>query len=405
MVVTTQNKGLEQQPHNNLNWDTPNNANFDIIDAALGGLTLINVTAVGTGPTALTQAQYKNMCLSFSGVLSNNVNYQLPNLVQGQWFIKNNTTGAFNLVISSGGGGSSVTLAQGVNYSLYCDGTGVTYMNVVGSFAKAVTDWDQASLYRNTYLSGDVATSLLPTGYEGQTGGVGRAGVGVYYSADATNGVCVVHAYPGNNRWQRMYIAGVWSTWTKLPNYNEVVRRDFRLTGNANTAVSGATVPGADFYLIDTGSTNIPTWASVGDMLLSYNQDNSNGTQLVMSRTGKAAIRGVLANVWSSWTDVQNFARFESAQTAYTNDSSGSIAHGLGAVPRNLGGYLVCLTAQGGISVGDRLRVNTAFLQLRADATNIVYRVLNTGISSMGAGGTATVLTPANFRLVLTAEL
>lgn len=405
MATFTQNKGFTQQAHNDANWDAPNNANFAIIDASLGGVASINVTGVGSSPTALAQALYKNLSLSFSGALGNNVNYQLPSGVQGSWLIKSSCSGSFTVTLSSAGGGTSVVISTGLVYHVYCDGTDVVYANVVGTNSKIITDWDQALLYKNTYLSGDVATSLLASGYEGQTGGSGRAGVGVYYAVDSNNGVMVVHAYPGNNRWQRMYIAGVWQNWSKIPNATEIVRRDYKLLGNANSAVSGSLTPGADFYLVDTGSSNIPTWASVGDMLLSYNKDNLNGTQFLISRSGKAAIRGVTAGTWTNWIDAYNYGRFESSQLTYVNDGTGIVAHGLGVVPRQLDAYLICLTAQAGIAVGNRYKIQSGQISLLADATNVSYSISGSGISVMASGNTSVFLTPSNFRLVVQADL
>ena len=128
--MATQNKSLET-PANGADvntWDTPINANSTTIDAAFGGQALLNVTGIGTGPTALTLAQYQNMSLSFSGTLANNVNYQLPANVQGQWVVINGTTGAFTLTISSATGvGSTVSVSQGNTRSIYCDGTNVIF--------------------------------------------------------------------------------------------------------------------------------------------------------------------------------------------------------------------------------------------------------------------------------------
>lgn len=128
MVTYTQNKNLTQQEYNDPSWNVPNNLNFTNLDAAFGGQASINVTAVGTSPVALTSAQYINMSVAFSGVLSNNVNYQIPAGVKGQWVIINASTGAFSLTISSAtGGGSYVVMAVPMIRSVYCDGTNVVY--------------------------------------------------------------------------------------------------------------------------------------------------------------------------------------------------------------------------------------------------------------------------------------
>jgi hypothetical protein len=370
----------------------------------------------------------------------------------------------------------------------------VSALQTIGGTPVTITDYDNAKNFPNTVIYAAAPASLLVNGFEyGVVGSPGRAGLGFYYALDANNGYIQLVAIGSGNRWYRRYEGGVWLPWSKLPNFNEVVRRDFQLTGNAEGAVDGATTAGADIYKIAGGSSNLPSWASVGDIMLAMNTSTAEGSLLIIGRNGKiatkgktgnvwgawieylvpteitrkgltlsgnanslmgggniiggdiyrvvagfsnlptwaavddvlinmpatatdgaqiclsqtgvGAIRGFNGGVWTSWTDIQNPLRFESAQIAYANDGSGSVAHGLGAVPRQVDAYLICLTAQGGIAVGDRLRINPAFVQVKADATNISYRVLNTGIASMNAGGTATSLTPANFRLVLQADL
>jgi microcystin-dependent protein len=128
MVATyTTNKTLTK-PANGDNvdtWDVPVNLDWDLIDTAFGGSTSINVTAVGVGPTALSVTQYRPPVLLFTGTLSNAVNYQLPSGKGGVWVVNNATSGAFDLVISSAGGGTTVTVPQGYILQVYCDGTNV----------------------------------------------------------------------------------------------------------------------------------------------------------------------------------------------------------------------------------------------------------------------------------------
>jgi len=125
--MATTNKILNQPANNSSNWDTPLNSNFAIIDSALGSATSISVSGVGTGATALTSAQYQCMSFKFSGTLSNSVNYQLPSGVGGLFVVQNSTTGAYDLVISSAGGGTSATVVQGTTRIVYCDGTNVIF--------------------------------------------------------------------------------------------------------------------------------------------------------------------------------------------------------------------------------------------------------------------------------------
>ena len=121
------NKAIEEPANGDYvnTWSTPVNSNFNIIDTAFGGHLIINATGV-SGTTALTTTQYQNLYILFSGTLSANVNYQVPSGVGGQWVVYNGTSGAFTLTLSSGGGGSSVTITQGARTLIVSDGTNVT---------------------------------------------------------------------------------------------------------------------------------------------------------------------------------------------------------------------------------------------------------------------------------------
>jgi hypothetical protein len=122
----TTNKNIEKPANGDYNntWSTPVNNDWDVIDTAFGGSTLIN--AVGaSGTVTLTTAQYRPPVIAISGALTANVNYQLPSGVGGFWYVFNNTSGAFSILLSSAGGGSTVTIPQGYTVSVISDGTNI----------------------------------------------------------------------------------------------------------------------------------------------------------------------------------------------------------------------------------------------------------------------------------------
>lgn len=160
--MTTANKDLAQPIANSTNWDVPLNANFGVIDAALGGTTGINVTGVGTTPVVLTAAQYQKMSLEFTGELSANVNYRIPVDVGGQWIVRNATTnavgGPYTLTISSGGLGTSFEAPQGSVRTAYSDGTNIRPSdNIVGTVPNESV----------AYGSGGVLTGSTGLTYDG----------------------------------------------------------------------------------------------------------------------------------------------------------------------------------------------------------------------------------------------
>lgn len=137
MVSTfTPNKSLELPAYNDYvdSWNTPVNADFTAIDAALGGVTNLNATA-SSGDITLTSTQYRPLQIIVGGTLTANVRYLIPANVGGQWTVTNNTSGAFTLRIASAAGGSDIILLSGTT-TVSCDGTAtgmrksVSYMTV-----------------------------------------------------------------------------------------------------------------------------------------------------------------------------------------------------------------------------------------------------------------------------------
>jgi hypothetical protein len=123
--MATTNKGFDQPAANSTNWDVPLNANFGLIDTALGSTVSISVTGVTATPVVLTVTQYRNLILNFTGTLTANVTYQVPAGVGGEWIVTNNTTGAFTLTIANVAAGASAVVPTGARQTLYSDGTNI----------------------------------------------------------------------------------------------------------------------------------------------------------------------------------------------------------------------------------------------------------------------------------------
>ena len=124
--MTTTNKGLTEPANGALSWDTPLNTNFDIIDKAFGGTVSKNVTGLTTTQT-LSESDYQNLSIRFTGTISANLIYQVPSGVGGQWMLTNGTTGAFTLTFRTAAAGTSVVVPSGYNVTAYSDGTNVFY--------------------------------------------------------------------------------------------------------------------------------------------------------------------------------------------------------------------------------------------------------------------------------------
>lgn len=135
-MSTTTNLALNKPTFNSSAWDVPLNSNEDILDAQLANTTPIGLpttataTTVLTGPTSTGSGQTQCMRILLSPVtLSANQIVQIPAGISGKWIVYNNTSGAFTVTITSGGGGTSVVAPQGYNITVYSDGTNIRQDN------------------------------------------------------------------------------------------------------------------------------------------------------------------------------------------------------------------------------------------------------------------------------------
>ena len=159
--------------------------------------------------------------------------------------------------------------------------------------AYTVTDWNNAHLAGSNPVA---AASGAANAAEAS------AMAGYYAEIDASNGILTGVSLSGGNVFRRRYIAGAWQGWARLTSAHEHVRRDFTLSGDANTLISGSPTAGADVYRIQAGATNVPSGATDGDFLLNMVYDASNGVQLAYLRSGTGYFRSKTAGSWSSWT-------------------------------------------------------------------------------------------------------
>jgi hypothetical protein len=181
----TTNKKIEKPANGDYNntWSVPVNSDWDIIDKAFGGTTTLN--AVGaSGTVTLTTTQYQPPIIAITGTLTANVNYQLPSTVGGFWYIFNNTSGAFSVLFSSAGGGSTVTLPQGYTVAVISDGTNIG----LGTTNAALISSTYADPSWITSLAASKITGTLPVA-NGGTGGTTQAGArsGIGAAASGTN--------------------------------------------------------------------------------------------------------------------------------------------------------------------------------------------------------------------------
>jgi len=129
-TYTTNNKLTKQANNENLTtWGTiVNEQAFDLIDQSLDGV--VNSALSGTSTTITipdgSLDSGRSRCIRFTGVLSATHTVTIaPNTVQKVYFLANNTTGGYGIVVQQGGGsGSTITIPPSNWAIVFCDGTG-----------------------------------------------------------------------------------------------------------------------------------------------------------------------------------------------------------------------------------------------------------------------------------------
>lgn len=132
----------------NGDWGDQTSTNLVALESAIAATDAIALT--GT-TLALSQAQNANAVLSFSGTLTGAFTLTVQPTSKW-WIVKNATSGAFTLTITTGSG-ATVVVPQGQTLIVYCDGTNV--YDVVNS---AIPQLTSGTVLANTG-SGPAATS------------------------------------------------------------------------------------------------------------------------------------------------------------------------------------------------------------------------------------------------------
>lgn len=142
--------------------------------------TVIDLTGE-TSPYVLSGSELNRVAYSFIGTLTANMVITVPSTTQQYW-VSNNTTGAFTLSLSTAGG-TPVAIAQGARLIMYSNGANVIQANT-GNIALPIPA-NQGGTGQTVYTTGDIlyanSTSTLAklsdiaTGNVLLTGGVGVA--------------------------------------------------------------------------------------------------------------------------------------------------------------------------------------------------------------------------------------
>ena len=156
MASTYTNRlGLEKQTdgENPNSWGAILNTNvIDLIDDAIAGYEIVSVSSTGITLTDNQGStdQSRNAALEFAGTLTANVTITVP-AEEKTYFVRENTTGSFAVQMKTVGG-TALTLSQGVNTFVACNGTSIYRID---------TPTSVASFTANTLTATSITTSVL----------------------------------------------------------------------------------------------------------------------------------------------------------------------------------------------------------------------------------------------------
>lgn len=134
-MVTTTNKFLEKPARGSLSgvWDTPVNANMDIIDSSFGGVATIPLLSTNV---TLSTSQAQCMMLRFTGAITTHIAIIFP-AIGGTWTIINDCTNVSTYVVYAynGSSGQYIGLPPGVT-DIMGDGTSMKFRSLppIGSY-------------------------------------------------------------------------------------------------------------------------------------------------------------------------------------------------------------------------------------------------------------------------------
>jgi hypothetical protein len=160
----TDRLGLEKQGdgENPNSWGTILNTNvIDLIDDAIAGYEVVSVSSTGITLSDNNGAadQSRNAALEFAGTLTANVTITVPT-EEKTYFIRENTTGSFAVQMKTVGG-TALTLSQGENTFVACNGTSIYRIDAPTS----VTSFTATSITTNTLTAtNNVGIGATPSG-------------------------------------------------------------------------------------------------------------------------------------------------------------------------------------------------------------------------------------------------
>ena len=124
-------------------WGTSTNTNMELVDQAISGY-ISHALSDGDATLNITDGSSstsRNKYINFTGTLTAHRTITLgPSDLEKTWYIKNATTGGFNLVFKQGSSGTTVTVPNGITAMIFSDGGGSTNGNIKNGIGTLLTN-------------------------------------------------------------------------------------------------------------------------------------------------------------------------------------------------------------------------------------------------------------------------
>lgn len=336
-----------------------------------------------TGNVVLTGAQLNRISYRFTGALAGNTVVIVPASIQQYW-IDNETTGAFTLTISAGGAGSTFVVPQANRVILYCDG-----LNIVSAITGGGV----------TFGNGTAASPSITFASDGTTG-LYLPGAGVLGFAAGGRAAGSVNA------------SGQWSLPAATTGTTLAVAAASGATTLALTATTGAAGPLSFGWSegIDTNTWNIfsqstdPLVIGTGSGTLSLATSATN--RLVIASTGATTL-----NAASGTSTTLTVTGATGNATSLVINSSQGATNTAGDIVVNRAGSTANAVAEGpNLELWDTSATTVTNLQQSGGQTELwqfngswaqIFKVATTRavtINAPASGNSLTVTGPANSR-------
>lgn len=198
-------------------------------------------------PYILNGANLNRIAYNFTGTLIANMVIQVPNTVQQYW-VSNQTTGAYTLALSTSGGTPS-EVTQGARAILYCDGTDVYYAQTGGlALPIAISQGGTGATNISTARTNLGATSV---------------GVALFTAADATAGRVALSAASSGANSDITSLTGLTTALSVPQGGTGATTLTGLIKGSGTSAFTAATVS-TDYVAPGTAATYTATQTFTG---------------------------------------------------------------------------------------------------------------------------------------------